>query len=224
MVEIDDYVPARRYLAPFTQSPWHWDDEALVLVWADGQTIAFGTEVQQVLRRLSPRGLPPMTALVLLLAACRDTWKEASHQFGTMAGFLATVERGDLPSWLPDLLRRLDRVCALPSDLRNTPEAKAILAELVFEECAPAVQPAEAARVVQVLADSPEPGMLAPQYRRSRSFNDILREVRCLLDGLEKVDEETLRLRQRTGLDRPVEPAEIEVEPAQPVRDLIAKL
>ena len=38
---IDDSASARRYLAPFTSSPWRWDDGGEVIAWLDGQTIAF---------------------------------------------------------------------------------------------------------------------------------------------------------------------------------------
>jgi hypothetical protein len=224
MIDLDDYVAARRYLAPFGQSPWRWDAEGQVIEWANGNTVAFRGEMESVLGRLAPRGLPPMNALVLLLAACRETWHEMSSELGTMAGFLATLERRDLPDWLPELFRQLDAVHALPADARHDLDAKAALAELVFEDSPIHTTGAEAAAVVRGLAAMSDPGMLARQSRPSRSLNDTLQELRSLCDGLKRVDAESLRLRRRTGLDQLVRPADLDRSPAERVRRLIAEL
>ena len=61
MVELDDYVFARRYLAPFRTSLWRWDDEGQAIEWSSGQTVVFRPELECILLRLAPPGLPPMT-------------------------------------------------------------------------------------------------------------------------------------------------------------------
>ena len=224
MVEVCDYVAARRYLAPLANSLWGWDDEGQVVQWVDGPTVAFRGEIEHVLCRLAPRGLPPMNALVLLLAACRDNWDEISSQFGTTVGRMASAERSDLPVWLPAILRRLDAVHALPAELRHSPEAKADLAELVFEDSPFRTSAEEAALVTRGLASSTVPSMLASQYRSSRFLHDTLRELRSLHDGLERVDADALRLRRRTGLDQLIRPAELDLAPTDRIRRLIAEL
>ncbi len=132
---IDDSASARRYLAPFASSPWRWDDGGEVIAWIDGQTIAFRAEVESVLARLAPHGLPPFSALVLLLAACRDGWRGESNRLSAVAGLVTTLERREFPEWLGKLFLELDALHALPAELRTTPSAKADLAEVVFEEC-----------------------------------------------------------------------------------------
>src|SRR4051794_36015831 len=64
------------YLLPHEQTFWRWSREAKAVEWRDGRTIAFREEVQAILHRLAPGGLPPFGAIVLLLAAMRDNWNE----------------------------------------------------------------------------------------------------------------------------------------------------
>ena len=130
---IDDRASARRYLAPFGFSPWRWDDEGEVITWIDGQTIAFAPS-WSASSAGSPYGLPPFSALVLLLAACRDNWRGESSRLSGVVGLVAMLERREFPAWLGELFLRLDAVHALPAELRTTPAAKADLAEVVFEE------------------------------------------------------------------------------------------
>ncbi len=94
MVEIDDYVPARRYLAPRTASLWQWDQAAAeAVVWIEGGTVVFRQELLPVLARLAKRGLPPMNALVWLLGACRENWPDRAGTLIARAGLLASVDR-----------------------------------------------------------------------------------------------------------------------------------
>ena len=184
MIEIDDYVPARRYLAPRTSSLWRWDTAAEAIVWTDGGTIAFRQELLPVTSRLAKRGLPPMNALVWLLGACRESWPETADKLLSQAGMLASMERCDLPDWLPQLIVGLDAVHRLPAELRTLPAAKAELAALIFEEAQPEVGPADSERIVRVLTEYHEPGLMASQPGRPNRFRDVLAELRPLHLGL----------------------------------------
>jgi hypothetical protein len=224
MAPIDDFASARRYLAPFASSFWRWDDEGEVIAWIGGQTIAFRGELQGVLARLAAQGLPPFSAVVLLLAACRDGWEGESNRLSAMAGLVTTRKRRGLPEWLGKLFSQLDAVHALPAELRTTPWAKADLAALVFEECPVRTLPEEAEAVRWAVSSCLGPDMLAPQADSPRGLDGVLRGLRCLHEGLDKVDAEKLRLRRRTGLDQLVQPAEVDLPPAEGARRLIARL
>jgi len=224
MLPVDDAAAVRRYLAPFPSSFWRWEDEAEVVAWIDGQTIAFRAELAGVLARLAPRGLPPLSAVVLLLAACRDGWPGESNRLSTMAGVLATLRRREFPDWLGELFLQLDAVRALPAELRATPLAKADLAELVFEECRTRTSPEEAEAVRWAVSSYLSPEMLAPQADLPCGFEGVLGELRCLYEGLKKLDAEKLKLRRRTGLDQLVRPADFDLPPAELARRLIARL
>ncbi len=220
----DDFQTARNYLAPDQDSFWQWSDDAEAIYWAHGTTIVFRGELEIVLERLAAGGLPPMDALVLLLAACRDPWGEASRELGTTAGLLASVQRRDLPGWLPELFAKLDAVNALPEERRKGPYAKAVLAEVVFEACPRRRPAAESPGVLRALGDVPPPEMLTPCREASAGYDRFVAHLRALHEGLQKVDAESLELRLQTGLDRLVEPAEIELPPAERVRRLVGEL
>ena len=225
MVEIDDYVPARRYLAPRTASLWQWDQAAAeAVVWIEGGTVVFRQELLPVLARLAKRGLPPMNALVWLLGACRENWPETAGSLIARAGLLASVDRCDLPDWLPQLMQQLDAVHRLPVELRTLPAGKAELAAMVFEQSSPEVGPDDSYRIVRVLAEYQEPGLVASPPGRQNRFSDLLKELRFLHEGLKRFNAAAFQLRFRTGLEQPIEPADLDLEPAERIRQLIARL
>jgi len=73
----DPQIRAAFYLSPTLAGLWRWSDDGQVLTWPDNSTIAFRGEVEAVLHRLAPGGLPPFGAVALLLAACREGWTQS---------------------------------------------------------------------------------------------------------------------------------------------------
>ena len=219
----DDASIARRYLTPPATWFWRWSDEGGVIAWSGGATIAFRGELIKVLERLAPRGLPPLDAIVLVAAACRGTWRESSSELSTLAGTLANAGRRAFPQWLSGVLAGLDAVAELPSELRSSVEAEAVLAELILEESRYRTTPAAAEAILRVLRRTAEDYALHGAGRWWQ-WEDLLRDLRILERGLPRVDAATLELRLRTGLDRLVRPADLELEPAERARRLIARL
>jgi hypothetical protein len=219
----DEFRVARRYLAPPAQSFWLWSRDGEALEWASGETIAFSAEVQHMLERLAPQGLPPLNAVVLLLAACRDTWPQMSEQFVDQCNTLVHVERRFLPDWVASVIEGLDQVNRLDVKLRRSLEAKAQLAEIVFEYTTQRTLPTDAATIARVLDGRPPREILSRRAALVDS-DSLLKTLRCLQPGLARVDEESLRLLTRTGLEQLVAPAEIELWPADRMRRLIGEL
>lgn len=65
------------YLARPRTSFWNWDETGEALVGgSEGATIAFGAELEHILRTLvrGGDGLPPLSLVLLVLAGCRDAW------------------------------------------------------------------------------------------------------------------------------------------------------
>ena len=112
----------------------------------------------------------------------------------------------------------------LPAELRTLPAAKAELAAMVFEESRREVGPDDAYRIVRVLAEYHEPGLVASQPGRQNRFSDVLAELRLLHEGLKRFDAAAFQLRFQTGLEQPLEPADVDLEPAERTRQLIARL
>jgi hypothetical protein len=134
------------------------------------------------------------------------------------------LERREFPAWLGELFLRLDAVHALPAELRTTPSAKADLAEVVFEECPIRTSAEEADAVRWAVSGYLGPEMLATQTDLPLRLDSDLHGLRCLHDGLERLDAEKLALRRRTGLDQLVLPADVDLPPADLARRLIAHL
>jgi hypothetical protein len=219
-----DDILLSTYLAPGPDTFWKWTDGGEVLAWADGSTIAFRGEVEQVLARLAPRGLPPLGAVALLLAATRDNWPGKLGEVGVVCY---------RPELLAEIARGLDRVRLLGGQLRSTLAARCVLAELVFENCTDRTPPAVTATVLEALRDGLGERItnpihlvnVAPHAEVVAEHRWIhLPELVCLLTGLGPLDPDTLALRLITGLDDVVQPAEVELTPAEQTRALIARL
>jgi hypothetical protein len=211
------------YLTSLADAFWQWRDGGEVLAWANNTTIAFRNELAEVARCLAPRGLPPLGSIALVLAACRDSWGESSLELGTLAGALASAGKREMPLWLGEALGQLDGVCSLPPELRGTPRAKTVLVEMVLERCPNRTSPAVAAAVVQMLEQCLPPELLANSIRTMK-WDELVREVQYVFDGLKRLDAESLEMRLRTGIDQIVAPAPLELEPAERACRLIAAL
>ncbi|MDZ7618143.1 MAG: hypothetical protein U1E05_14150, partial [Patescibacteria group bacterium] len=224
MVAPSDIEAARCYLTPPLGSPWRWGEAGQVAEWADGTTIAFLEELDAIVRRLAPRGLPSLTSLLFLLAACRESWSGSAERWVINPQLGATIDRSCVPNWLPEFCRRLDAVHALSPDLRRDLEARTVLAETVFEDSPDTVSAEEASRIVRGFAACVERHWPTPGRDDSRSWIALLGSLRPLHDGLAKVTADSLRLRRKTGLHCLVRPADMDLRQADRVRRLIAEL
>src|SRR5439155_4457119 len=154
---------AKNYLTPAPSTFWHWKDAGEVVAWAGGTTIVFRPELAQVLARLAPNGLPPLGAVLLVLAATRASWWEDGCGPTVLAGM---TEKLDGQRWknelVADVSRGLERVARLPDEVRATTAARAELAGLVFEKCSPRTSPGVAAEAVRLLEQGLPEEVLAP--------------------------------------------------------------
>jgi len=218
------------YFRPSEESFWFWSDDGRTVLWSDGTTLAFREELEIVLERLAPRGLPLCGALLLLLGACRDNYSSTGPGAARLRALAQLWEINELESqplkWaLTRVLERLDTIRELPPKLRQSPAAKAILAEVVFERI-PMHFPAEsAAQIVQGFQQGFPPASLqvvAGAKNPRWSYWYVLRSLwRALESGL---NVEALTLRAETGLDQIVAPAEVEPPLTEKTRLLLAQL
>lgn len=206
-----------RYLAPSEDAFWRWSGERDAIEWTGGGTIAFRQEIQEALRPFESRGFPPLDMVVLTLAACRETWPSDSGQLVELERALSLRLRTIAGKWHEDAVRQLGKVYQLPAALRTSLAGKVSLIETVLERH-PVRTTSEQAREILALLDS------AGWMRAHESPSPLLKsigqwsiELRGLCDGLRRVDEETIRQRLRTGLDRVPRPLPAdEVEPEEP--------
>jgi hypothetical protein len=200
---------ARAWLSPARNAPWCWQDEGAVVAWRDGGTIAFAEEIAACARRLAPGGLPPLSALVLLLAAAGPDWP--AHA-GALAEWPAEADA--------EIARQRARALERLARLRGARGAveRAELAALVF----PAgghFAPGVAAAVIQGI----DQGIPATQLEAGTAADPPV-IWRLLADGLEGLDGAHFAAAARTGLVAPPAPAALPPPVAGGARGLIAAL
>ncbi len=205
---------AERYFTPAEPSFWRWVGKNCAEIegtWEPGTLLAFREELLSILTALQPQGWPPLSSLLLIMAATRTSWSTSGH-------VLVDIFNGSSPDnpFVRDVINQLDRLHALPADLRDSTAAKIRLATVIFEGSR-AVLDADQAKSALAYFGSVLPHSLSDPWIGQQKpapipvrFADWTRSLRI---GLARLSEETLRSRQLTGLDHAVIPAPIP-EPA----------
>jgi hypothetical protein len=227
---MSDSLDALRYLAPYRNSFWRWGDDGDVAEWQTGGTIAFSKQIQDVLAALPDRQLPPFELILLVLAACRDTWYE---DIGDLAGagslFRLQTDPSMREQW-KNLLASLDAVHSLPPKARQSIECVVTVVDMIPRQYE--IATGTAGDIADVLSqprwlqDALLPGSLA-----------VTSEVRTARFGrfahrLASVTTEQLLNRMSTGLDDlPVSASdsselqeELQASPQRSVQQLIEEL
>lgn len=204
---------AQRYLAPHGSAFWEWRDGGKVIAWCGGATIAFAAELEAVLDRLAPRGLPPMDALVLLLAACRANSPDAGWPEHTLAA----------DSGFEHSLKELQAAIGLlPRDLYAKPARKAELAAMMFEDS----EPTETAVSAAIILAEFRRGILREVGDDATSGHERHRiaALRALEAGTIRIDAARLALKQKTGLEQLPRPGRLDAPPADSIATLLKSL
>jgi len=201
---------AQTYLLPQSHTFWEWDLEERSVHWLTGTTIAFPQELATVLARFAVRGLPRFDCVLLVLAALRDSWSPFNKNLESdklQLDCYKTAMLSDVESLL--LIHQLDRLNALPRELRLSIGVKTIVCDMVFELASSRRDDVTMELVLSGLLerreDVPSQEILSIPSER---LHDWKLDLISLCRGLERIDEKRLRSRIATGLDEPVQPAE----------------
>ena len=191
-----------------------------------GATLVFREELREVLTVLAPEGLPPLSAVLLLLAATRGNWLEVTREAERTAALVAGAgATADEVRQMGQLFGQLDRVRLLDEPDRVPLEAKQALAGLVFEKSQRRGDPVSARRVLELLEYPVLPGQFDSQRgddaREPSGHGD---DLKCLLPGLGAVESARIRLRIDTGLDQLPSAAQLELPVPRQVRMLLEQL
>lgn len=212
-----------QYFLPPRDWFWEWRDSRRAACWVDGVTIAFSEELESILKALAPQGLPPMAPVLLLLAACRDNWTEASQRSWQLMQFLVYLEGTveDLAA-MGQLNAELHRINGLPSDLRRSPRARSEMAVIAFEGELHRTDSAAAGHMLESWKRWREDGSDYPS--RPATLGELRRDVYTLLSGISRITESALRGRVSTGLEVLPRAADLEPLEPQPARSLLEEL
>ena len=103
---------------------WRFTEKGAVAEWTNGPTICYREELESALETFVPTGLPPLTTVLLLLAACQDDWNDSGN-LGTLHGFARAAPAAagetadDVAGYLEQTGSFLNIVAALPQSLRT---------------------------------------------------------------------------------------------------------
>ncbi|TGD79546.1 hypothetical protein [Hymenobacter wooponensis] len=208
---------------------WQWAENGEIIEWTNGTTICYREELALLLKDMAPNGLPSLSTLLLVLAACTDAWVESTDGLQCLRRLLSTESTApqqteSLDAIISEACKFLSVVAALPVELRKGPKKLQLLQEIFAQEYHPL--PAEWAKSTLDEWTSGrldllllEPGPLATAKRLNvelallgRAFNRF-------------PTPEALALRLRTGLDQLPLPLEQPVLPPTPeVVDILSEL
>lgn len=205
---------AQTYLLPQSHTFWEWDLEERSVHWLTGTTIAFPQELATVLKRFAVRGLPRFDCVLLVLAALRDSWSPFNQNLEYDKLQLECYKHATLSDVEAlQLIHQLDRLNALPRELRLSLQVKTVLLDMVFAlasgRCDGAAMELVLSGLQERREDVPSQEILSiPSERLDLWKSDLLN----LCSGLERVSEQRLRSRIATGIDEPVQLAEDLIE------------
>lgn len=216
---------ARRYLSPPQFSFWRWSEDGEVIEWDGGGTIVFRAQLRKIVAALAPDGLPPLNALIMLLAACRSDWRGSPSHLGKFSKTLSDSMQALSENWLQQLAWKLDAVSALTSDQRSSTPARITLTKAIFETEHGELFDEAAQTVVNLLDGNStklfelhETGIPADVFRHWGPH--LLLLSRCI----DSLDLDRLEELERTGTGLLPEPAEIDEPEFSSIRDLLGSI
>lgn len=114
---IKSVVHTKNYFQAPAHYFWKWTDNLEVAEWSNGDTICYRADLIQVLRDVSTDGLPPLSPLLLVMAACQqEISKEHKLSLHMIHNRLA---EGEPAGRLTRTFEFLDNISRLPEALRK---------------------------------------------------------------------------------------------------------
>ena len=209
----DESSHAAWYLTDIVSSYWKWSPGGQEVSWSDGAGLPLLARADcGRSNELAGDGLPPLGSILLLLAACRNNWQKAPSRRLLLAQVLDAEPNAPSLELLSKVCNGLDKVQALPTELRLSLEAKVELAVLVFADV-PFRLSQDLSQAVLAALDRGEMGGPDSPNRADQFGHWLLRDLRAIVGGLQRVDAAALRLRMQTGLETLPEAAPVDAPP-----------
>ena len=188
---MNELISACRYLLPSSHAFWRWGDGGDVAEWYSGGTIAFREQIGGVLASFTRSRLPPFELILLVLAACRNTWPEDRKR----------LESRSKPEWWilrTATLDSLEYIHRLPRQLRASPGAVLTIMEMIFER-----HPFDAQDPTPVVKLLGQPQWLSNvTVPESQTFVKRARYLSWFRQRVVRLTVEQLLNRMSTGLDQ----------------------
>ena len=205
-------IKAVVYTKNYFQAPsnyfWRWADSTEVIEWRSGATICYRNDIIEVLREIHSEGIPPLGALLLILAACKEKITEWNRI--DMIRIVESFKSDTLPSHYKDAFEFLDIISSLPPVLKNGNSRIHLITE-VFEKTGyifsnlrikKGLDELRSGRLNDIILEPGEP------ITKEQFANDLLHLTKAL-ERFPTVS--SLELKLRTGLNKIPEPVAIEI-------------
>lgn len=210
---------AQQYLAPTQPSIWDWVEENQAIAWEDGTTITLRQELAIVLAPLVPHGLPDFSAVLFVLAACRESWPHRAYKLKSWLEDFTLVE-ARLPGWIDNVMDGLHDIFQYRRHWRASPQDRAdLLAYLFSTRPGRRVTDAAGAQAVCNLLAAPK-ALDEITDVRPVEFS-LVDTIGTLHLALSAFDLSAFLAWQKTGIAQTLLPAEVELTDGERVRSLL---
>lgn len=194
---------------------WRWSKWGDAIEFENGITLCFRDELLAYLNMLASGGLPKLSSILMVLAACRDDYKTSSL---FRSGIVAIADRMGqvLPADAETAMELLDRIHAMPHELRGA-DRRGFLLRLVLQGPVGQMMPFKTEAAAQEVWFSLKRGELdghlsnAPAEVAEKELADTLYPLIHANDRIPTV--EALVNLLRTGLKDTPQPAPINMPP-----------
>ncbi|MFK7776026.1 MAG: ribosomal protein L7/L12 [Saprospiraceae bacterium] len=144
-----------KYYQSYHNYFWQWEDDAEVITIPNGNTIAYRMVILNIVKELSPQGLPPFGALLLSLIALNPNGKEDIESVMKILGKKFGVSevrlsRDENLHHTFDFLKRLSEI----DEKYKSGKRKIILLKAIFEDCHNILSLRESSRIAKLYIDS----------------------------------------------------------------------
>ena len=220
-----------KYFRPPQNYFWRWSENGEVIEWSHGKTICYREDLIPILRELSKDGLPPLGAVLLILAACQKNWNESEDSRDILDGILKHLLENGLGrqgfKLLNDLFKNATssmKVISEVDELLRKGESRKHLVCEILKNTTPRLQ----VNLSESILDNFESGnfddLIFPSENPVNS-DYYKNDLRPLAQAFSKFQNKTLLENYlRTGVMETPEPAEVEIPEEETPVDLLAQL
>ncbi len=211
-----------KYFRPYYQGFWHWAEDGHLVELHSGETLCYREELTDLLRGQEGIGLLRFGSMLLVLAACQDSWAE-SDRIESMITHLGKNNYAYVKICLQRIKPFLDLLSQLPPDLRKGRKRIHLIRSLTACTGNREVSTAK----LPHLLDHFNSGQLDGQIFKTTddghySIEWDLLALRLISQRFENVAQ--LEHHLRTGLNEMPDPAPLDIPDDAPPTDLLEEL
>lgn len=218
------------YFSPYQEYFWKWTENGEVIEWSHHNTLCYREDLQNILSGISSEGIPPLSTVLLMLAACQGDLKKGSQGANTLEliplglekSLMMTKQYSEIKEYVDKAIAFLQVVSELPAEYRQGPK-RILLLQTVFENIPKNISAEQAKNVVnEYKSGRLDEGILLGSFILTR--NKIEADFFPLVEAGKKfLTTYLLELKLRTGVTQVPTPAKTEL-PEQQTPDLLELL